>query len=72
MIILSSRNYFPSTKLLKVFLMCEEYEAKICIEDFGPMASFWESFIDMEQIMLDSIRTSDWDLHLKSCKQMLV
>ena len=41
----------------------------------GPMALFWNSFIEMAQILLDYIklfRTGDWSLHLQTSEQMSV
>ena len=52
-----------------------EYEEKMRNQEFGPMAAFWQSFLDMVQILLDfirAVRTGDWDLHLQACQQMLV
>ena len=53
----------------------EEFDAKIRNGEFGPMAEFWQSFIDMVQILLDFIRATrngDWNLHLHATEQMLV
>ena len=39
------------------------------------MAMFWQSYLDMVQILLDfvkSIRLPDWNLHLQSTKRMLI
>ena len=53
----------------------DEFEIKIRNGDFGPMAMFWQSYLDMVQIALDfvkSIRLSDCNLHLQSTKRMLI
>ena len=53
----------------------KEYEEKLRNQEFGPMAAFWQSFIDMVQILLDFIRAvrgGDWDMHLETCQRMLV
>lgn len=52
-----------------------EYEEKIRNQEFGPMAAFWQTFLDMVQILLDfirAVRTGDWDMHLQTCQRMLV
>ena len=39
------------------------------------MAMFWQSYLDMVQILLDfvkSIRLPDWNLHLQSTERMLI
>ena len=39
------------------------------------MAMFWQSYLDMAQILLDfvkSIRLPDWNLHLQSTERMLI
>ena len=56
-------------------MLFTEYEEKIRNREFGPMAEFWQSFLDMVQILLDfirAVRTGDWDLHLQTCQRMLV
>ena len=77
--LLEERNSKNSSECLEAMesfsIVWEEFDAKIRKGDFGPMARFWQSFIDMGQTMLDfikAIRTGDWDLHLQSCEQMLV
>ena len=50
------------------------FDQSIC-STLGPMAQFWNSFIEMTQILLDYIkssRTSDWSLHLQASGQILV
>ena len=52
-----------------------EFEIKIRNGDFGPMAMFWQSYLDMVQILLDfvkSIRLPDWNLYLQSTERMLI
>ena len=52
-----------------------EFEIKIRNGDFGPMAMFWQSYLDMVQILLDfvkSIRLPDWNLHLQSTERMII
>ena len=50
-----------------------EFEREI-YDKFGPMAIFWQSFIEMVQILLDFIKSiiiGDWSLHLNSTARML-
>ena len=48
----------------------EEFEATINdIEVYGPTAAFWQSYLDMVQILFDfnkSLRTGNWELHLQA------
>ena len=53
----------------------DEFEIKIRNGDFGPKTMFWQSYLDMVQILLDfvkSIRLPDWNLHLQSTERMLI
>ena len=62
-------------KFTQVFTLWEHFEDLIHKGDFGPMAQFWQSFLDMVQTLLDyvkSTRTGDWELHLSSMEKMLV
>ena len=57
-----------------VYNEIEQYQRKISENDLGPMTLYWQSFIDMVQILLDyikSVRCGDWDLHLQSTERML-
>ena len=59
----------------RLYAKLEEFDTNIRNGDFGPMAAFWQSYIDMVQVLLDfikAIRIGDWDLHLQTCEQMLV
>ena len=61
-------------KAEKLFESFQSFEASINEGDLGPMAQFWQSFIEMTQTLLDylkSMRTGDWDLHLSSSESML-
>ena len=52
----------------------QQFEEQIKNNYFGPMAKFWESFLNMVQILLDyikSTRNGNWDLHLSSMERML-
>ena len=52
-----------------------EFETKIRNGDFGSMPMFWQSYLDMVQILLDSvksIRLPDWNLHLQNTERMTV
>ena len=58
----------------RIFELFLHFDQGIC-STLGPMALFWNSFIEMTQILLDYIkssRTGDWSLHLQASKQMLV
>lgn len=44
------------------------------LEKNGPMARFWNSFIDMVDILFAftrSLRTGDWNLHIAATQKML-
>ena len=44
------------------------------VSNLDPMAKFWESFLNMVQILLDyikSLRNGNWDIHLSSMERML-
>ena len=59
----------------EVCVALEEFDVKIRNGELGPMAEFWQSFIDMVQVLLDFIkatRNGDWDLHLQTTERMLV
>ena len=61
-------------KFTELFSLFEQYEESIINKDLGPMATFWNTFIGMVQILLDfikSIRICDWDLHLQAIERML-
>ena len=50
------------------------FDGEIRAGKLGPMAQFWQSYLDMVQILLDfikSIRQACWDLHLQSTESML-
>ena len=53
----------------------EKFDDSICKGSLGPMARFWQSYLDMVQILLDfvkSTRLPSWDLHLQITKRMLL
>ena len=57
-----------------IFELFLYFDQNIC-STVGPMALFWNSFIEMAQILLDYIklfRTGDWSLHWQTSEQMLV
>ena len=61
--------------LSALFDTYDEFEIKIRNRDFDPMAMFWQSYLNMVQILLDfvkSIRLPDWNLHLQSTERMLI
>ena len=61
--------------LSALFDTYDEFEIKIRNGDFGPKTMFWQSYLDMVQILLDfvkSIRLPDWNLHLQSTERMLM
>ena len=54
----------------QVFIMYEEF----CRENNGPMKIFWNSYLDMVELMLCFIRATregNWKLHLNCVKDML-
>ena len=55
--------------LLKTY---NEFEMKICNGDFDSMAMFWQSYLDMVQVLLDfvkSILLPDWNFCLQSTEK---
>ena len=65
----STQWSFESLKKLLI-----EFEEEIRQSTFGPTAQFWQSFLDMSQVLLDyikSFRIGDWQLHLCSMKKVL-
>ena len=57
-----------------LFSLWEKYEEVIRQNKLGPMAVFWQSFLDMVETMLDyikSIRVGDLELHLQAMERML-
>ena len=59
-------------ELEKVFELYERFENEIQNE-LGPTASYWNSYLDMVQTLLDyqwSLRTGDWELHLCATEKM--
>ena len=66
------RNTQWSFELFNKLLISLEEEIRQNI--FGPTAQFWQSFLDMSQVLLDyikSLRIGDWQLHLCSMGKML-
>lgn len=56
---------------LKLF---EEYESFITDAESYPMASFWQSYLEMFELLLQfekSIKSGNWQLHLDSCGKLL-
>ena len=52
----------------------QQFEEQIENNYLSPMAIFWESFLNMVQILLDikSTRNGSWDLHLSNMERMLL
>ena len=58
-----------ATTLYERFQQFEEI-----LSDYGPMAKYWNSFIETVQILLDfikSTRNGDWHAHLQASERML-
>ena len=62
-------------KHANIFHLLEEYEDHLTDQTAaGPMATFWQSFLEMINILLcfiHSLRIGDWNLHLESTRKML-
>ena len=57
-----------------LFAEMEHFDETIQEGQFGPTAVFWQSFLEMVQILLDfikSIQIGDWSLHLTSMRRTL-
>jgi len=58
----------------KLFNLYEAFEDWINEGNLGPLATFWQSFTEMVQTLLDyikSMRSGNWDLHLQAMEKML-
>ena len=61
-------------KSTTLFSLWEEFTEFIQKGSIGPMAVFWQSFLDMTETLLDyvkSFRTGHWELHLQAMEGML-
>ena len=71
----SPYNFQRCTQQIDAFFAhMEQFDTDIHDGKFGPMAVFWQSFIEMVQTLLDfikSMRIGDWNLHLNSSSRML-
>ena len=57
----------------EVLQLFESFEIEI-ENEYGPTASYWHSYLDMVQTLLDyqrSLRIGDWDLHFRATEKML-
>ena len=57
-----------------LFELYNEFEEELSNENEYPMAVFWNSYLDMVQILRDfakSIKNGDWDLHMFASEKML-
>lgn len=51
-----------------------KYESEICDTERSPMASFWQSYLEMFELLMTfqkSIKSGNWLLHLDSCEKLL-
>ena len=52
----------------------EEYEMLIKDVDRSPMSAFWQSYLEMFELLMDfqkSIKSGNWQLHLYACEKLL-
>lgn len=52
----------------------EQFDQEILESKLGPTARFWQSFLDMSQLLLDYVKSfclGDWELQLGSMERML-
>lgn len=63
------------TRHSTILELLDEYERHLADETgAGPMESFWQSFLQMMNILfafIRSVRTGDWQLHMDSTQRML-
>ena len=70
---LSPINFNAATELATaLFERFQQFEE--ILSDYGPMAKYWNSFIEVVPILLDfikSTRNGDWHAHLQASERML-
>ena len=57
-----------------LYELFQKFEEECILSELGPMATYWNSFIEMVQILLNyikSTRTGDWPAHLQASERML-
>ena len=57
-----------------LYELFQKFEKECILSEFGPMATYWNSFTEMVQILLDYIKsthTGDWSAHLQESERML-
>ena len=62
------------SKANKLFILFEEYENVISNAETSPMAAFWQSYLEMFELLLQfqkATKSSNWGLHLDSCEKLL-
>lgn len=60
--------------LEELFTLYDKFETTLLGQDEYPMAIFWNSYLNMVQILRDfskSIKNGDWDLHMYASEKML-
>ena len=58
----------------KLVTLFEEYENVISDAEISPMAAFWQSYLEMFELLLQfqkATKSGNWGLHLHSCEKLL-
>ena len=59
----------------EIINLLDEFETFISDEHVSPTASFWQSYIEMFELLLQfqkSIKSGNWELHFDSCEKLLL
>ena len=59
----------------KIINLLDEFETFITDEHVSPMASFWQSYIEIFEVLLQfqkSIKSGNWELHFDSREKLLL
>ena len=62
------------SKADKLVILFEEYENVISDAEISPMAAFWQSYLEMFELLLQfqkATKSGNWGLHLDSCEKLL-
>ena len=62
------------SKADKLVTLFEEYENVISNAETSPMAAFWQTYLEMFELLLQfqkATKSGNWGLHLDSCEKLL-
>lgn len=58
----------------ELFTFFQEYENAISDAENSPMAAFWQSYLEMFELLMQfqkATKSGNWELHLDSCEKLL-